>query len=175
MERYHDPILKDSERCLGSYVFIWQWRHERTQTWYGMFLESGERTEAVNVMQYHWSGKWPANRAPRVEPLTIDGKAAAENVTLKPGSQHVAEVKVEDPDGDGLALEWQVLAEVARAGYAGRGEQHSKPMPELIGKAEGGRVTFTAPEQEGAYRVFVFARDGKGNGATANIPFLVQR
>jgi hypothetical protein len=174
-ERYQNVMLKDTERCLGSYVFIWQWRHERTQTWYGMFLETGEQTEAVNVMQYHWSGKWPVNRAPRVQPLTIDGKAAAESVTVKPGSRHVAEVKVEDPDGDGLTFEWQVLAEVVRAGYAGRGEQRSKPMPELIGKMEGGAVTFTAPEQEGAYRVFVFVRDGKGNGATANIPFLVQR
>ena len=49
LERYQSVMLKDTERCLGSYVFIWQWRHERTQTWYGMFLESGERTEAVNL------------------------------------------------------------------------------------------------------------------------------
>jgi hypothetical protein len=175
LERYRNVMLKDTERCLGSYVFIWQWRHERTQTWYGMFLESGERTEAVNVMQYVWSGQWPANRAPRVEPLAIDGKAAAENVVVKPGSLHVASLQAEDPERDALAFEWQVLAEVTRAGYAGRGEQPSKPIPGLIGKAEGGRVTFTAPEQDGAYRVFVFVRDGRGNGATANIPFLVQR
>lgn len=176
LERYQNVMLKDTERCLGSFVFIWQWRHERTQTWYGMFLESGERTEAVNVMQYVWSGKWPANRAPRLQPLTIDSKAAAENVTVAPGSEHAAIARAEDPEKDALRLEWQVLAEVAPAGYAGRGEQRSTPIPGLIGAAaEGGRVTFRAPEQEGAYRLFVFVRDGKGNGATANIPFQVRR
>ncbi len=175
LERYRDPILKDSDRCLGSYVFIWQWRHERTHTWYGMFLESGERTEAVNVMQYVWTGRWPENRAPRVADLRIDGAAAADNVYLKPGSEHTAALKTSDPDGDALAFRWEVVAEVARAGYAGMGEQRSKPMPELILKAGDGQLSFRAPEQEGAYRVFVFVTDGKGNGATANIPFFVRK
>ncbi len=175
MERYYDPILKDSERCLGSYVFIWQWRHERTQTWYGMFLESGERTEAVNVMQYVWSGKWPPNRAPRIGSVVIDGRTPAESVRVQPGSQHVAALAAEDPEGDPLTFQWEVLAEVTRAGYAGRGELRSKPMPALIKSVEGSQLTFTAPEQEGPYRVFVFVRDGRGNGATANIPFLVAR
>lgn len=174
LERYQDPILKDSERCLGSYVFIWQWRHERTHSWYGMFLESGERTEAVNVMQYVWTGSWPANRAPRVADLRIDGRAAADNVYVKPGTEHTAVLKAEDPDGDALTFRWEVVREVARAGYAGMGEQRSKPMPELIVKPGEGRLVFKAPEQEGAYRVFVFVVDGKGNGSTANIPFFVR-
>jgi hypothetical protein len=175
LERYRNVMLKDTELCLGSYVFIWQWRHERTHTWYGMFLESGERTEAVNVMQSLWSGKPPTNAAPRVQPLKIDGKAAAENVTLKPAGEHAVSVEVEDPDGDPLAFEWQIVAEVARAGYAGRGEQRSQPLPGLISKAERGQATLRTPEQPGAYRLFVFVRDGQGNGATANIPFLVER
>jgi hypothetical protein len=174
LQRYQNVMLKDNERCLGSYVFIWHWRHERTQTWYGMFLESGERTEAVNVMQYVWSGKWPANRAPRVDNLVIDGKPAGDSVHVTPGSQHLATLRAEDPDGDGLTFQWEILAEVGRGGYAGRGEGRSKPMPEVIKKAEGAQLTFTAPELDGAYRVFVFVRDGRGNGATANIPFFVQ-
>jgi hypothetical protein len=83
-------------------------------------------------------------------------------------------VEVEDPDGDAASVEWQVLPEVTRAGYAGRGEQHAQPIPGLVNKSEGGTVTFTAPEQDGPYRLFVFVRDGKGNGGTANIPFMVQ-
>ena len=174
LERYQNTMLKDRERCLGSYVFIWTWRHERTQTWYGMFLESGERTEAVNVMQFLWTGHWPANRAPRIEQLAIDGQVARDNVYVKPGSEHTATLKVMDPDGDPIALRWEVLAEVARAGYAGMGEKRSKPMPELIQKTGARDITFAAPAQEGAYRVFVFATDGQGNGATANIPFFVK-
>jgi hypothetical protein len=173
LERYQNPILKDSERCLGSYVFIWGPRHERTETWYGMLLESGERTESVNVMQYMWTGQWPSNRAPRVEELEIDGKLAADNVGLEPGSSHRATLKVTDPDGDPLTLRWEIRPEVARAGYAGMGETRSQPMPGLIQKTGEREMTFTSPAAEGAYRVFVYALDGQGNAATANIPFKV--
>jgi hypothetical protein len=174
LERYQNTMLKDTERCLGSYVFIWQWRQERTHTWYGMFLESGERTESVNVMQYVWTGQWPANRAPRVEELAIDGKLADDNVYLKPGGRHTATLKVRDPEGDPLAIRWEIMPEVARGGYAGMGEKRSQPMPGLVQKTGEREIVFTAPEQEGAYRVFVFALDGRGNAATANIPFFVR-
>ena len=174
LERYHGTIREDAERCLGSYVFIWQWRQERTHSWYGMFLESGERTEAVNVMQYLWTDQWPANRAPRVEELAIDGKLAAGNVYLSPGGSHIASLKVSDPEGDPLTIRWEIMPEVARAGYAGGGEKRSQPMPELIRKTGEREIVFSAPAQEGAYRVFVFALDGQGNAATANIPFFVR-
>jgi hypothetical protein len=174
LENYRNVMVKDAERCLGSYVFIWLWRFERTHTWYGMFLESGERTEAVNVMQYVWTGHWPANRAPRIEELAIDGKLAADNIYLKPGDPHTAALKVSDPDGDPVTLRWEIVPEVARAGYAGMGEKRTNPMPELIQKTGEREIVFTAPKQQGAYRVFVFALDGQGNAATANIPFFVR-
>lgn len=174
LERYRQTMLRDTERCLGSYVFVWQWRQERTHSWYGMFIESGERTEAVNVMQYVWSGQWPANRAPRIESIRIDGRAAGDNVYLKPGTPHVAALKVQDPDGDAMTLRWEVMPEVARAGYAGMGEKRSKPMTELVKEVRDRQITFAAPDQEGAYRVFVFVLDGQGNAATANIPFFVK-
>jgi hypothetical protein len=47
-------------------------------------------------------------------------------------------------------------------------------MPGLVQKTGEREIVFTAPEQEGAYRVFVFALDGRGNAATANIPFFVR-
>jgi len=174
LERYQNTVLKDTERCLGSYVFMWQWRHERTQTWYGMFLETGERTEAVNVMQFLWTGRWPADRAPRLEPVRIDGRVATDNVALEPGSAHAASVKAEDPEGDRLSFRWEIVPEVPRAGYAGMGEKRAHPMPELIAQQRGGEITFKAPAQQGAYRAFVFVLDGQGNGATANIPFFVE-
>jgi hypothetical protein len=174
VERYRNTVLKDAGRCLGSYAFIWQWRHERTHTWYGMFLESGERTEAVGALEYLWSGRWPANRAPQVAAPLIDGQQAADNVYLKPGSPHAATIQAADPEGDSLAFAWEIRPEVARAGYAGMGERRSQPMPELIVRADAGKLAFIAPRAEGAYRVFVFVRDGHGNAATANIPFFVK-
>jgi hypothetical protein len=80
---------------------------------------------------------------------------------------------VKDPEGDPLIFRWEILAEVPRAGYAGMGEKHSQPMAGLIGADSGGRLKFTAPSEAGAYRLFVFVSDGRGNAATANVPFSV--
>jgi len=47
-------------------------------------------------------------------------------------------------------------------------------MAGLIEEGAAGKVTFTAPENQGAYRLFVVVLDGRGNAAAANIPFCVR-
>lgn len=71
-----------------------------------MHLATGERTEAVNVMRYHWKGAWPGSRAPRIEELRIDGRGAADNVPLKPGAVHKASARMEDAGKGRLAFRW---------------------------------------------------------------------
>jgi len=173
-DRYQSVMVKDTEMCLGSYAFIWGAHHERTHTWFGMHLPTGERTEAVNIMQFLWTGKWPANRAPRIEDLRINDRGVADSVYLKPGAVQKAVVRSADPERDPLSIRWEVMAEVARAGaYAGQGEKPSTPLPDLIDKAAGPDLLFKAPAKEGAYRLFVYITDGHGNGSTANLPFYV--
>jgi len=176
LERYQRVVKRDADLCLGSYAFYWTVLHERTQTWFSMHLPTGERTGAVNVMEYLWTGEWPANTAPQVEQLRIDGRLPTQSVYLEPGSVHQAEVRSLDPDLDTLTHRWEVIAEVARGlGYAGMGEKHLPPIPGLIEKSDGSNAAFRAPTEEGAYRLFVYVTDGHGNAATANIPFYVRQ
>ena len=46
--RYQYSVERDKERCLGSYVFLWGQKQERTPTWYGLFTEKGEESEVVD-------------------------------------------------------------------------------------------------------------------------------
>ena len=172
-ERYENTMRKDTERCLGSYVFFWQHKQETTHTWYGMFLAGGERTEAVNVMQQLWTGKWPANRASRIDSLTLDGKAATDSVVLDPGTAHEAVLAAADPDGDEMTYQWEFLPEATKLGYGGMGERKPLAVKGLVKSASGGKLAFTAPEAPGPYRLFAVVLDGQGNAATANIPFHV--
>lgn len=167
--RYHDPILKEQTRCLGSYAFFWEQAPWRTPTWYSFYLDSGDRLEAVNALQHLWTGKWPANRAPHISPMTIQGKAASDSVQLSPSSSNEATVTVEDAEGDALNYRWEVVADATKGGdlYAGLAKT---PLPE----AKSSTITFTAPTKPGPYRLFVYVRDGQGNVASANFPFLVK-
>lgn len=84
LERYQAGILGSPEKALGSYAFYWSQKQETTPTWYGLFLESGESTEAVDTLEYLWTGKWPHDRAPSIRSFIIDGKKQQRIFTWMP-------------------------------------------------------------------------------------------
>jgi len=173
--RYSYGIEKDKEKCLGSYVFLWGQKQERTPTWYGIFTQKGEESEVVDVMQYLWSGAYPKNQAPHVYAFQLDNKKANHNIYIKPGGNYLAGVIASDPDNDKLTYYWELLPEATKVGEGG--DHEDKPAAvQLVSKEAGkGKITMTAPRQEGAYRLFVYVRDGQNNVATANIPFYVKK
>lgn len=174
-ERYEEVILGDPW-CIGSYAFLWTSdRQERTHTWYNMFTGDGLKKGSVGSMQYMWTGKWPENRAPEIESLTINGMEASDNIALVAESIHSAEVVVTDPDNDPLTIEWELLPEPTEFGaYAGQGETKPAPVEGFVRSVENGEIRFEVPADTGrSYRLFVYAFDGRGNAAVANIPFYV--
>ncbi len=174
-KKYEEAVLADP-RCIGSYVFLWTSnRQERTHTWFNMFC-NGAETEAVETMQYMWTGKWPDNLAPRIKSLSINGMQALDHVSLAPGSINRAEVFVDDPDRDELEFEWELLPEPTEFGaYAGQGELKPEGVEGFIQQAEKGMIRFRVPGEDGkSYRLFVYIYDGQGNIAVANIPFYVE-
>jgi hypothetical protein len=174
-ERYERVMLSDPW-CIGSYAFLWTSdRQERTHTWYNMFTGDGLKKGSIGSMQYMWTGRWPENRAPEIESLTINGMSARDNVSLVPGSINTARVVVADPDNDPLTIEWELLPEPSQFGaYAGQGEKKPPAVEGFIRSAENGEIKFEVPGQPGNnYRLFVYGYDNRGNAATANIPFFV--
>ncbi len=174
--RYKEVIASDTVYCLGSYVFLWGQKQERTPTWYGMFLENGDKTATVDVMHYVWNGKWPDNRTPQLDSLLLNGHDAYASNTLGQGQQCTAQVFATDPENDPLAVHWEIIAEVPEDQQSDGGdvEQRQRNITTTFSSSEANSVSFNGPEQAGEYRLFVYVSDGNGHSATANIPFLVK-
>jgi len=172
--RYEASIAAD-KHCLGSYVFLWGQKQERTPTWYGLFTEAGEENEVVDVMQYLWTGQWPENRAPHLDSVLLDGKKVLDFIYLKPGQTYATDVYVSDPDGDSLTARWELLPESTDLKEGGDRESRPEAIPGRVRSASVDKAMLTTPIKEGAYRLFLYVSDGNNNVATANIPFFVSK
>lgn len=161
-------------QLVGSYVFFWGQKQERTPTWFGLLLESGETTEAADVMQRAWSGAWPGNRTPRVDSMRLDGRTSRQSVTLVAGRSYEASFDVTDPDGDALRYRWEVKRESEATQAGGDFEAGIPSLHGLLGDP-GSATTAVTVDEPGRYRLFAYAFDGHGHAAHANIPFLVER
>lgn len=171
--RYEASIGQD-KNCVGSYVFLWGQKQERTPTWYGLFTEAGEESEVIDVMQYLWTGKWPDNRAPRLDSILLDNKKILDFITLKPGQDYTTHVFVTDPDSDALTSRWELLPESTDLKEGGDRENRPQAIEGLIKENTFDKAVLTAPMTEGPYRLFVYVSDGKNKVATANVPFFVK-
>jgi hypothetical protein len=172
-----DTLQPYGNQMIGNYVFLWGQKQERTQTWYGMFLETGEKTMAVDVMHYIWNGgKWPANRSPRVSRigLTKKKKIGFDTVTVWKGKKYPATIVASDPDGDELSFHWEIRPETTTTKSGGDKEEILPVIEGLIDNPNSKDIVLRAPKEKGAYRLFAYVYDGKGSAAHANIPFYVK-
>lgn len=174
LERYQTAILPNRDQCVGSYVFLWGQKQERTPTWYGMFMPDGEETASVDVMHYLWNDTWPDNRSPQLDSFLLDGKVAESSIYLEAGKSYTSEVFANDPDGDALAYHYEIKPESTDLGDGGDHESVPPSMEGLITENGKAAITFTAPETEGAYRILVTVADGQNHMGHANIPFFVK-
>ena len=174
LKSHQVAIGSDQRYLIGNYVFLWGQKQERTPTWYGMFLEDGSETEAIDVMEYVWTGSWPENRSPQIHSMTLDARGAHQSVVLNPAATYEARVDSGDPDGDALSYRWEIMRESEATQTGGDREEIPPVIPGLISEKAPGTVEITTPDEPGAYRLFVYVYDGKGHAGHANIPFYVE-
>jgi len=168
-QSYESGVVGAPGRALGSYAFLWGHKMEGTETWFGMLLEDGSRTAAVDVMTELWSGDPPADLAPTVERLVIAGSAQVDPADVVQVSTATA-----DPEGSPVSVRWVLRPE---SGDYATGGDFRPNLPEikstvLEGRGDGARLRM--PEEPGPYRLFLYAYDEAGNAATANVPLLVK-
>jgi len=174
-DRIQKGIVSDpTGLCLGGYAFLWGQKQERTPTWYGMFLKSGEAIAVVDELTRYWTGKYPENRAPKVDSLKIEGKNAVDNIYVKPGVKCTAKLFASDPDNDPMTIKWIMMKEVIERSQGGAREVEPDGVSFEIVSDSNGELVFISPEEKGEYRLFAYVFDGNNKAGTANVPFFVK-
>lgn len=172
--RYENIILADSASCMGSFVFLWGQKQERTPTWYGLFTENGKATEAIAVMHYLWKGTWPENRAPKILEASLNNQTRYDNITLSPGETYGVAYDFQDPDGDSVKVRMEILSESTDLKEGGDRETRPESLDIIVYDQNNSNASIVSPEVPGPYRLFIYGTDGHNHAATINIPFMVQ-
>lgn len=162
-------INTGKEQCLGTFAFLWGWKQEKTSTWFGMYLvDTKEKLPQVDGLVKAWTGVFPENRSPIIKKVKASffGKRVNAGETLR------ASVEAIDKDDDALSYNWLVVEE-SKAHSVGGDKEYAPPAYPKLTIESNQSCKVIAPKQRGAYRLFLTIRDGKGNAATANIPFYV--
>lgn len=162
-------------QLIGNYAFLWGQKQERTPTWFGLFTETGEETEAVDVMHYLWNDKWPANRSPKINYVLLDERQSRDNIVLQAGKTYEAIVDSTDHDRDAITYRWEVKPETQATQVGGDTEKQIQNLEKSIDKPTDRNIKIKAPLAVGAYRLFVYVYDNQGHAAHANIPFYVEK
>lgn len=174
LSRYQNSIMTQTNQIMGSFVFLWGQKQERTPTWFGMFMPDGNETESIDAMHFAWNESWPENRSPRLVDFTLDGKKATDNIKLNQELAYNSEVIVTDPDNDKLQYRWEVMEESQSKKTGGDKEYIPDVVDGIFVNDSTENASFKCPKDPGAYRLFIYVNDGNGHTAHANIPFLVE-
>ena len=179
-ENRYNGYIKNPPRCLGSFVFLWGQKEERTPTWFSMFVENnvpglplkGEKTPMVEAMERVWTGVEPTQTAPVVHGIFINNTKPADNIIVKAEATFEAKVDATDREGDKMTYIWEILKEATVTASGGAYE----PRPDRVGEVQTTSVNTlkTSIAETGEYRLYVYILDGTGFVSTANAPFQVQ-
>ena len=174
LRRYQELIVQDNERCLGSYCFLWGQKQESTATWHGMFLKNGNPTEAVDVMHYCWKGEWPNSRAPSIRDISLENIGWRKDHIIEPSKQATVKIEYSKYKNKKVNVEYVLFPEAFSNKIGGDIQKSPDPIPFEIVRQTENELIFISPKKKGAYRLFAFVKNDKGQSSAANIPFLIQ-
>ena len=178
--RAHETVINTHPNSLGGHAFLWGHKQEKTHTWYGILLPGNdELLGAAEALSFAWTGAWPEDRWPRIEAPPVatreDGTATTAPNTFTAGERIRLTVNATDPEGDALEVTWDLRPDASNnPATGGAFEPPTEPIAGAIVEANGMEALVRLPAEAGPYRVFVYARDGKGRAATANLPLLAE-
>ena len=169
----HKTLIQNMDNnCLGSLVFYWGEKHERTHTWFSLFIAKYGKSELVQEIKHLWKGSYSYTPSIGLEYMLVDEKGAPSNLIFAPNQIKEAKIKFSHPQHDGTHIRWEVYPEAWQY-KANDKEKKPDSITGSILKSKGEEATFVTPTEEGPYRIFAYISDNEGNFATTNVPFYV--
>lgn len=161
----------DDGAGVGSLMFYWGNKLERTHTWFSLFKD-GYKSESIIVIESMWNKSDNTWDEGRIDYMLVNDKRAHENVIFAPGELSHAEIFFHNNYNDSVRIEWEIYPE---AWYSDTNEvvlNNYEPIDSFI-NFENSKTTFHAPIKEGPYRIFAYIYNKDGFFATTNTPFYV--
>lgn len=158
----------------GGFAFQWGYQtHGEVLTWFGMHDKDGNTFGVADELQKVWTGAYPSRRAPVISnrsKMKMNGKTADSGVIVNASQSCTANVEASSPTGSALSYKWIIIEENTKdtdgsfpAGLEG-----------LITNPSASSISFKAPSEAGAYRLYAFVYDKAASKvASACIPFQV--
>jgi len=172
---YQNYIEPNKNYCLGSYAFYWGNKQEYTETWFGLFSKDNFPTEAVDALEENFKGEKVKNPAPSLSKISLDGKIASDNISLKAEETYRAEAVLNSKDekNKNVQFNWRILEESTDKKSGGDAEEEAQEIQGLIvSRINSNSIKLRTPENPGNFRLFVTIKNN-GKIAYANIPFRV--
>ena len=141
-------IVKDKERCLGSYCFLWGQKQESTATWHGMFLKNGNPTEAVDVMHYCWKGEWPNSRAPSIRDISLENIGWRKDHIIEPSRQATVKIEYFKYNNKKVNIEYVLYPEAFSNKIGGDIQKSPDPIPFEIVRQTENELIFISPKRK---------------------------
>jgi hypothetical protein len=167
-KRAYTETVLNRPMCLGSYAFLWGTKQEATATWYGMLLPSGDQLESVDTMRELWTGRRPTVTPPKIHDFEITG-----STTVAPGATLHAKLDATDNRSGPLQFNWVVRADKPAEENGGAPESALANVPGAVVWSSAAGAVIKAPDDPGAYRLFVYLHGSHDQAAVANVPFFV--
>ncbi|MEJ5962249.1 glycoside hydrolase family 2 TIM barrel-domain containing protein [Pedobacter immunditicola] len=179
--RHKKQMPLNDPRFVGSFIFYWGQKQETTHTWYSLFDDQGNQTEAVDLARTAWTGKASLYKGPKIKTMHLEGKEAKDDILLKATATVSAEVLIETNESVEQAgfqsnvqsIKWEIYPEDWFKKDKLNNLKRPNPLEGLILESTGLKVSFIVPEKEGPYRLFATIYDVNGYIATSNTPFYV--
>jgi hypothetical protein len=111
----------------------------------------------------------PANLAPVVEPLVVDGAGS-----VNPRDEVRVDAAVSDPEGGPVTVRWALRRESGEYNTGGDFRPMLPDIDDAIVRHDSEGVVVRMPEFPGAYRLYLYAYDDAGKAAMANVPLRVE-